>query len=635
MLQGTQNQKSNADLMNDNEMFGISHLTKLTIVVEGKQIKSYKHFELSQSATGHHEFSLTLDYDSLGEPEDHHLENAQKYLGQRILVTFKYKNVPNGPERHFIGVVTKIGLSREHRNMGDLIFSGYSPTILLDKALHVQSFGGDMAVSLNYVANTVLRQALDEQNYPIFTNSDFGNVSFSCQYNETHYNYLARLAETHGQQFFYDGYTVKFGKLTNPEKAIELYYGKNVDQIEISIKTLHVNPRYFGYNSSDDDPLKTNESDIKHVSSLGKVAYQISQKTFKAPSYQAAPIKARTSVDVQQSQNSTAGSAAVETFVTTGRTSVPFLFPGCVVDMQLLKPGTKQKTYFTRLMITKIEHTVDKLGTYVGRFEAVGNDTGYLPRPEFTEVKAEAQFGTVVSNEDKMGRVKVHFPWQRGSENTDWVRVLTPDAGSSKLVNKNRGFVFIPEVGDQVMVGFIHGHPDRPYVMGGLFHGKIGLGGQQENHLKTIITRSGCTIQIDDTENKGSITIHDPSGNKWYMDGAGNIDVTAPNTMTLNSKNMNINVIENMTSTIGNNISTSAGQNINITAGNDIMESATGNRTEVANNRTEMVTETVLRQSNNSETFSGEIQVNTTEGNMTMQGAKEIEWNSGEKSNLF
>ena len=51
MLQGTQNQKSNADLMNDNEMFGISHLTKLTIVVEGKQIKSYKHFELLDMQT--------------------------------------------------------------------------------------------------------------------------------------------------------------------------------------------------------------------------------------------------------------------------------------------------------------------------------------------------------------------------------------------------------------------------------------------------------------------------------------------------------------------------------------------------------------------------------------------------------
>ncbi|RRJ86226.1 hypothetical protein EG240_16320 [Paenimyroides tangerinum] len=219
---------SNSALIAANEMFGISHLTKLTIVVEGKQIKNYKHFELSQSTTGHHEFSLTLDYDSLGQPEDHHLENAQKYLGQRILVTFKYKNVPNGPERHFIGVVTKIGLSREHRNLGDLIFSGYSPTNLLDKALHVQSFGGNMAVSLNYVANTVLRQALDEQNYPIFTNSDFGNVGYSCQYNETHYNYLARLAETHGQQFFYDGYTVKFGKLTNPEKPLNWFLEKTL-----------------------------------------------------------------------------------------------------------------------------------------------------------------------------------------------------------------------------------------------------------------------------------------------------------------------------------------------------------------------------------------------------------------------
>lgn len=289
MLRGNNFRKSNAELITENEMFGISHLTKLTIMVEGKQIKSYKHFELSQSATTHHEFSLTLDHDSLGAPENHYLENAQKYLGQRILVTFKYKNVPSGPERHFIGVVTKVGLCREHRNMGDLVFSGYSPTILLDQATHMQSFGGNMAMSLNTIADTIFRQALDDQKYPFSANPEFGNIPYSCQYNETHYNYLARLAETYGEQFFYDGHTVKFGRLTNPEQAIELYFGKNVDQIDISIKTMHVNPRFYGYSSKDDEPFRTNESDIRHVSSLGKIAYRLSKKTFTAPSYQVAP----------------------------------------------------------------------------------------------------------------------------------------------------------------------------------------------------------------------------------------------------------------------------------------------------------------------------------------------------------
>jgi hypothetical protein len=128
---GNSNKKSNAAAIASSAVFGVSHLTKLTIVVEGTQIKHYKHFQLSQSAIGHHNFSLVLDHDSLGTPENHQLEKAQKLMGKRILVTFAYKNVLSGsPQRDFIGVVTKVGYSRENGNRGHIILKGSSPTVL-------------------------------------------------------------------------------------------------------------------------------------------------------------------------------------------------------------------------------------------------------------------------------------------------------------------------------------------------------------------------------------------------------------------------------------------------------------------------------------------------------------------------
>ncbi|HEU4495898.1 MAG TPA: phage baseplate assembly protein V, partial [Flavobacterium sp.] len=205
------------------------------------------------------------------------------------------------------------------------------------------------------------------------------------------------------------------------------------------------------------------------------------------------------------------------------------------------------------------------------------------------EPRAEPQFATVTSNDDPMGRVQVRFDWQGGGDSTEWIRVLTPDAGSSGKVSKNRGFVFIPEVGDQVMAGFVHGHPDRPYVMGGLFHGKIGAGGYQQNHLKTITTRSGCIIQIDDTENEGSITIKDPSGNTWYMDGAGNINVNAPKNFTVNAgENVTITAGMNITSSAGVNISESAGMNHSSSAGAMMIQNAAADYSLMATNITEI-----------------------------------------------
>ena len=80
---------------------------------------------------------------------------------------------------------------------------------------------------------------------------------------------------------------------------------------------------------------------------------------------------------------------------------------------------------------------------------------------------------------------------------TGWVRVMTPDGGSSKDVKSNRGFVFIPEVGDQVLLGFRHGDSARPYVMGSLFNGVTGCGGFAANHKKSLTTRSGSTVTFD------------------------------------------------------------------------------------------------------------------------------------------
>ncbi len=74
---------------------------------------------------------------------------------------------------------------------------------------------------------------------------------------------------------------------------------------------------------------------------------------------------------------------------------------------------------------------------------------------------AETQMATVLSNADPhgAGRVQVRMNWQTDNMRTSWVRVMTPDGGGSKDVKSNRGFVFIPEVGDQVLLGFRHGDP--------------------------------------------------------------------------------------------------------------------------------------------------------------------------------
>ncbi len=544
---------SNSEKISENHIPGINRVVKLDIVIEGKIIKHFKHFRLQQSVKKHHEFELTLAHDTLDGVQNHDLEEAQQFLGKRLTVVFKYKDVEGSPERTFVGVITKVGFSQESHSLGNIVLKGYSPTILLDAAPHTQSFGGEKPVNMGIIAADVIKQGIDSSKFDVDVNAKASSqILYSSQYNETHYNYLCRMAEAYGEQFYYDGEVLHFGNMPPQNKALELIYGSNVSDVNVELKAVHIKPHFYGYNSSSNTKLTSGDTPINHVGNLAKTAYKNNDGIFKTPSLQVAPIKAATDMDVVISQTSMAGSKAVEVFTVSGGTTIPFLYPGCVADINMRKTDTNKTSYFTKLMMTEVLHEVDTLGRYTGRFEAIASDTGYIPTPDFTIPVAQPQIATVISNTDPMGqgRVTVKFDWQL-HDTTNFIRMMAPDAGGTDQITQNRGYVAVPEVGDQVMVGFVHNHPDRPFVMGGMFHGGTALGGGVDNHLKSIQTRSGIRILMNDAE--GSVNIIDPSGNNYFMDGKGNIIVTAPKNMTFNvGEDLAINVGKDMKTNVGN-----------------------------------------------------------------------------------
>lgn len=517
----------NAKAIAENQILGINRVVKLDIVIEGKVIKHFKHFKLKQSAVKHHEFSLMLAHNTLGSAENHNLEEAQNFLGKRITVIFKYKDVEDGPERNFVGVITQVGFSQEKGSLGNILLHGFSPTILLDAAPHIQSFGGKQEISLNSLADQVIKEGLGASKFDFRVNAQHGNISYSSQYEETHYNYLARIAEAYGEQFFYDGEVLHFGKLPPQEKPVKLTYGSTVNDVNIMMNVQHVNPTFYGYNSSKNEKLETGNSKISHTSDIAKRAYEISEKTFSTPSLRVAPIKASSFMDIDASQKGTAGSKASEVFITSGTSTIPFLYPGCIADIEMRKSDSNETSYFTKLMIIDVNHEVDARGYYTGTFEAIASDTGFIPRPEFHVPKAEPQFAKVISNTDpqNQGRVQVKFDWQNGDSISEFIRVMTPDAGGSDKVSKNRGFMAVPEVGDQVIVNFVHQHPDRPFVMGGMFHGGVGGGGGQNNNVKSLSSRSGNKLELNDGE--GSVFLTDQGGANMKFDGNGNAATSA------------------------------------------------------------------------------------------------------------
>lgn len=144
--------------------------------------------------------------------------------------------------------------------------------------------------------------------------------------------------------------------------------------------------------------------------------------------------------------------------------------------------------------------------------------------------------GVVTNNQDpdKMGRVKVKFPWLSDSDESYWARLATPMAG------KDRGIYFLPDVDDEVLVAFEHGDVRFPYVLGALWNGQDQDKPPQQNsdgknNIRMIKSRSGHIIRLNDEEGKETIEIVDKSGkNSIAIDTANNaIAITSDKDITL------------------------------------------------------------------------------------------------------
>jgi len=227
-----------------------------------------------------------------------------------------------------------------------------------------------------------------------------------------------------------------------------------------------------------------------------------------------------------------------------------------------------------------------------------------------------------------MGRVKASMLWQTNGKTTDWIRVLTPDAGSSSQFSKNRGQVFIPEVGDQVILGFRYNDPDRPFVMGSIFNGQTGAGGAMQNHMKSISTRSGHLIEFDDADGKETITITDKSSNIIRLDtSSSSIEISAPETISIKAKNINIIAEEN--------VSVAAGENMSVNAGENITQNAGQNHTVMAENITMVANDNISKTASSIDKTAEHVSVNSTKDNIELNSSKQIINKSGDMVKLF
>ena len=496
----------------------------ISVSIDYDRLFSFKSLELKQAINEHHTFTLTLDPEISGKDRLHDLNDCTKWLGKTMTV-----HAGEDDEVIFVGIITNINLHKEESTLGCLVIKGYSTTYRLENAPNYHSWTDQTLASI------VERLTTDAKVRAQINTEHKEKILYESQYNESDFGFIKRLAKQYGEWMYYDGKSLVFGK-PKKEKAIGLEYGTDLYTLDIGIQTLARPLKVLSYQARGDQAMAENSANRPDgQDELGYKAFNASMELFKTPSVQTAMPRIRYVQQLTDYAKKRQESTAAESHYIVATSGNPLLTVGSVIEVKssLLENFKAVSTEtLGEFIITEITHNVGEGNYYKNEFKAIPAGVRTLPEPDVIMPTAEPQMATVVRNDDPrgIGRVRVQMNWQTGNMSTSWIRVMTPDAGSSDNVNTNRGFVFIPEVGDKVLVGFRNGDPNRPYVMGSLFNGSTAAGGGDSNKIKSITTRSGSSLQLDDSN--GSVTLHDRRGVQMNFDGGGNHSLNANSTST-------------------------------------------------------------------------------------------------------
>ncbi|PIN27517.1 type IV secretion protein Rhs [Prevotella intermedia] len=487
--------------------------TSITVSIGDTRLPSLKSLRLDQGIGCHHRFDLCIDLEAGSNRYVHNIGSSSEWLGQPI-------TVHSSDQPIFLGVVTNVRLHREGSDFGFILISGYSATYRMETAPGCFSW-------LDQPIGDVVRSLCGQANVQLKLNPAYGKkLDYICQYDESDFDFVRRLALQYQEWMYYDGTSLVFGRPKDSSEPVELEYGTTLSSLEIGLQTLARPEQVFTYHSSSDREMDQPTPDLAygHDQLSGK-AFRASLGMYGRPARQHALPRIHTESELIKYMRRKQAADTAETHYVTAESHVPELRVGSIVRLYssfLERVGQLTRESLGDFIITEIVHEVGEGSYYRNRFKAIPSTVEALPSPRVPMPVAETQMATVTSNADPNGngRVQVRMNWQQGDMHTGWVRVMTPDAGKSGDVSSNRGFVFIPEVGDQVLLGFRHGDPARPYVMGSLFNGSTGGGGGQGNSCKSLTTRSGSSLKLDDS--KGSVTLADPGKTSIFMDGSGN-----------------------------------------------------------------------------------------------------------------
>ncbi len=431
----------------------------------------------------------------------------------------------NGPTRYFSGIV-----SRFVHSGGDREFSAYSAELV--PKLWLLTLSRNRVIWQNKTAADIIKAVLGEfgVTFDAKLTATYPTREYCVQHDETAFDFISRLMEEEGIFYFFTftngTHTMVLGDATSAHTACTdaatlrfLPPTGGGRELVDTVTRMEAESRLVAqqYTSNDYDYLKPSTSLLAdQTGTAGKGA----QFEYPGGHTVAADGTQRAKVRVQAEQ--------VQSAVARGQSFCYALAAGTKFTLS----GHTRTALNTAHVLRTVTHTASEQH-YSNAFETFPATVPFrpprsTPRPRV----AGSQIATVVGSSgeeiwtDKHGRIKVQFPWDRlgkKDENSScWVRVSQTWAG------QGWGALFLPRIGQEVIISYIDGDPDRPLVTGSVYNAEktppVTLPSMQtQSTIKSRSSKSGTAgneIRFEDKKDSEEFYFHAQKDMKVEIENA-------------------------------------------------------------------------------------------------------------------
>ncbi len=491
-------------------------------------------------------------------------------------------------ELNFEGVVCNLSSQRGTMSQGMLIqVTAYSPDYFLIDNPHCCSFENQ---TLSNIVTDVVGKPAHKITLSVSPKMSQA-IPYVVQYNENTYQFIARLAQRYGEFLYFEDGKMVFGKV-EAKSAVSLHPDIDILSYHYDLAMdhphfVHGHHDYLDYENYIDEATRhTGQS----LHKLTDYVYAHSKDAFSKNTLQ----NFRSSVQEDNGINVLEESVKVQGFgaksmmmtctLTTNRADIKLGSKVTISEAADQSDGSVKISNHEELLVVRSVCRGSLNGHFENELMAIPAKAEYPPYANCDVYPVtETQRAIVKDNKDPeaLGRIRVQFSWQElQDENmwTPWLRITQAHGGD------NKGSYIIPEIDEEVMVGFENGNAEKPYVIGTLYHGKQHPGDgwySNSNDIKAFRTRNGHTVEVHDVDNGGYIRIYDNEKENYILtystdekliklESKGNIELYADNDIIMEAGNdMKIKVGNNRRLDVGNDDETTVGHDQTLSVEND------------------------------------------------------------------